>query len=108
MQLISPSIYPPNHENIHTKTTPQHRELRPPTLSTNLHAFSLNPDPKAWDGFRKHYTESCLPCPSSTQCSLLISRSVYILHDSSEYQQWLDEVGGGGGGGWGQQPYVDC
>ena len=29
MQLISPSIYPPNHESIHTKTRPQHRELRP-------------------------------------------------------------------------------
>ena len=28
MQLISLSIYPPNHENIHTKTRPQHRELR--------------------------------------------------------------------------------
>ena len=28
MQLI-PSIYPPNHESIHTKTRPQHRELNP-------------------------------------------------------------------------------
>ena len=29
MQLISPSIFPPNHDNIRTKTRPQHRELRP-------------------------------------------------------------------------------
>ena len=29
IQLISPSIYPPNHENIDTMTRPQHRELRP-------------------------------------------------------------------------------
>ena len=72
--------------------------------------YYYNPDPKPWDDFRTHYTESCLHGPSSTQCSLLIPRSVYILYDSSEYQQWLDEVGGGGGGegGWDQQPYVDC
>ena len=29
MQLISPSIYQPNNENIHTKTRPQHQELCP-------------------------------------------------------------------------------
>ena len=32
MQLISPSISPPNHENIDTKTRPQHRGTTSPTL----------------------------------------------------------------------------
>ena len=36
MQLISPIIYPPNHENIHTKTRHLHREHRKKCSSTRI------------------------------------------------------------------------
>ena len=54
MQLISPSIYPPNHENIDTKTRPQHRATTSPTLCEqwvgSLTSHRVIYEQGLWDG----------------------------------------------------------
>ena len=43
MQLVSPSIYPPNHESVHTKTRPQHRELHPLLFAKSCEGCETGP-----------------------------------------------------------------
>ena len=45
MKLISPSIFPPNHDNIRTKNRPHHRELRPQTPYALNYLSVLNLSP---------------------------------------------------------------
>ena len=54
MHLISPSIYLPNHESIHTTPRPQHRELRLLPFANRewvlLTSLGVNYKQGLWDG----------------------------------------------------------